>query len=117
MISILTVAQRALVALICLAVVAWSVMPAASHAPSIFETLQKHAEMIAEHGHSHGLDEDLAWALHGHSHDSADHDHSQAVLTPALTSQPFEGYRSAWRFTPAGAEPSARFRIERPPRA
>lgn len=115
--SIRTVGQRAFAALLCVAVVVWSVMPATSHAPAIFETLQEHMEMIAEHGHSHGLEEDLAWAMHGHSHDSADHDHSQAVLTPDLTSQPFEGYRSAWGFRPAADGPSAKFRIERPPRA
>lgn len=117
MISIRTVGQHAFAALLCLAIIAWSVMPAASHAPSIFETLQEHKEMIAEHGHSHGLEEDLAWAMHGHSHDSADHDHSQAVLTPDDTSQPFEGYRSSWRLRPAAAGPSTKFRIERPPRA
>jgi len=92
-------------------------MPATSHAPVIFETLQEHMEMIAEHGHSHGLEEDLAWAMHGHSHDSADHDHSQAVLTRGFLSQPFEGYRTAWRLRPALAGPSTKFRIERPPRA
>lgn len=117
MISIRTVGRRVLAALLCLAMVVWSIMPATSHAPSIFETLQEHMEMIVEHGHSHGLEEDLAWAMHGHSHDSADHDHSQAVLSPDVTSKPFEGYRSAWRLRLAAAGPSAKFRIERPPRA
>lgn len=112
-----TVGQRAFAALLCVAVVVWSVMPATSHAPAIFETLQEHMEMISEHGHSHGLEEDLAWAMHGHSHDSADHDHSQAVRTRELTSQPFEGFRSAWGLRPAVDGPSAKFRIERPPRA
>jgi len=117
MTSIITAGQRALVALLCLAIIVWSAMPVTSHAPVIFETLQEHMEMVAEHGHSHGLEEDLAWAMHGHSHDSADHDHSQAVLTHSLTSQPFEGYRTAWRLRPTQAPPSTQFRIERPPRA
>lgn len=112
-----TAGKHALAGLLSLAVVLWSVMPATSHAPVIFETLQEHMEMIAEHGHSHGLEEDLAWAMHGHSHDSADHDHSQAVLSPDAASKPFEGYRSAWRLWPAAAGPSSKFRIERPPRA
>src|SRR6056297_3991919 len=75
-----TVVNAAFATLLCLAVLLWSVVPATSHAPSVFGVLQEHAEMVAEHGHSHGLEEDLAWAMHGHSHDSVDHDHSQAVV-------------------------------------
>ncbi|WP_299822568.1 hypothetical protein [uncultured Jannaschia sp.] len=95
----------------------WTVMPATSHAPTIFETLQEHAEMIAEHGHSHGLEDDLAWAMHGHGHDSADHDHSQAVLTRDLFPQPFEDYATAWQLGAVPAGPSMAAGIERPPRA
>lgn len=47
--------RRALSALLCLSLVVWSVVPAASHAPAVFETIQDHLEMIADHGHSHGL--------------------------------------------------------------
>jgi hypothetical protein len=35
----------------------------------------------AEHGHAHGDTIDALWALHGHAHDVADHDHNWA-LTP-----------------------------------
>jgi hypothetical protein len=111
-----TAGRGAFAALLGLAVLVWSVMPATSHAPLVFETLQEHAEMVAEHGHSHGLEEDLAWAMHGHGHDSADHDHSQAVLTRGLNPQPFEGYAMAWRLDAAPPGPSMAFLIERPPR-
>jgi len=74
-----TVVNAAFATLLCLAVLLWSVVPATSHAPSVIGVLQEHAEMVAEHGHSHGLEEDLAWAMHGHSHDSIDHDHSQVL--------------------------------------
>ena len=116
MITARKIGQSTFAAFLGVAVVLWSVVPATSHAPTIFETLQEHAEMIAEHGHSHGLEEDLYWALHGHSHDSADHDHSQAMLALVGASQPFPDIRDAWRLrlSPAGA--SRVFRSERPPR-
>ena len=116
MVSARTVRQGAFAALLGLALLVWTVLPATSHAPLIFETLQEHAEMIDEHGHSHGLEEDLAWAMHGHSHDSVDHDHSQAILIPGLFPQPFDGYATAWRLDAAPAGPSMAFLIERPPR-
>ncbi|KZX99085.1 hypothetical protein A3747_20675 [Sulfitobacter sp. HI0076] len=95
---------------------ALSLMPAFSHAPLIFETIQDHAEMIAEHGHSHGLEEDLAWAMHGHGHDTADHDHSQAILIAGRISQPFQGYWDLKRPDTSDAGPWPVQRIERPPR-
>ena len=70
-----TLGRQVLAAVICLSVAIWSVLPTATHVPIVLETLQDHAEMIATHGHSHGLAEDLSWALHGHSHDEMDHDH------------------------------------------
>lgn len=56
-------------ALVCLSLVIWSLAPSASHVPYIFEVVAEHTDMIADHGHSHGFEEDLFWALHGHSHD------------------------------------------------
>lgn len=109
--------QKALAALICLSVVVWSVMPVATHAPTMLETLQDHAEMIADHGHSHGLEEDLFWAIHGHSHDAVDHDHSQAFLPLDDGSQPTAGSRDAWRLRSSQQIADRNFRIERPPRA
>ena len=72
--------RQAMALLLCLALVVWSVMPASTHTPAVLETIQDHLQMIADHGHSHGFEEDLYWAMHGHSHDVADHDHSQAFL-------------------------------------
>ncbi|MGI9356184.1 MAG: hypothetical protein ACR2PF_13610 [Rhizobiaceae bacterium] len=59
-------------ALVCLSLVVWSIVPATAHTSTVIETVQDHLEMIAEHGHSHGFEEDLYWAMHGHAHDAAD---------------------------------------------
>lgn len=111
------IGARLFAVLICAAVTLWTVSPNASHVPQVIETLQDHAEMIAEHGHSHGLEEDLIWAMHGHSHEVADHDHSHAVLmlarrktVPVETSALWHGYAPAHWAPPV-------FRLERPPRA
>lgn len=111
-----TFGKGAFAALLTLSILMWSVMPATSHAPAVFETLQEHAEMVAEHGHSHGLEEDLYWAMHGHSHDSADHDHSPAVLSLAPSPEPFAGYRDLWRLPVSADGPHRVFPIKRPPR-
>jgi len=112
-----TYGRQPIAALLCLSLVIWSVMPAATHAPTVFETIHDHLEMIADHGHSHGFEEDLYWAMHGHSHDVADHDHSQALLALGDRSQPASAYGDAWRqkASPGGGHHT--FRIERPPRA
>ncbi|SEP18071.1 hypothetical protein SAMN04490248_13312 [Salinihabitans flavidus] len=111
------IGARLFAVLTCVALALWTVSPNASHVPKVIETLQDHAEMIAEHGHSHGLEEDLIWAMHGHSHEVADHDHSQAVLmlarrgtVPVETSALWHGYVLAHWAPPV-------FRLERPPRA
>lgn len=112
-----TIGKAAFAMVICVAVLVWSVMPTTSHAPAVLDVLQEHAEMIAEHGHSHGLEEDILWAMHGHNHDSVDHDHSQAVVPcPNLSPQPLEIYKTAWRLSAATANPLRIHQIERPPR-
>lgn len=100
-----------------LALLVWSLVPAMSHAPAVFATLQEHAEEIAEHGHSHGLEEDLAWALHGHGHDGADHDHSPVLLIAARLSHPAPSYWPLARPEIAEAGPWPVQSIDRPPRA
>jgi hypothetical protein len=110
--------KAAFATLLCVAVLVWSVMPTTSHVPTVPDVLQEHSETIAEHGHSHGLEEDLAWAMHGHSHDSVDHDHSQAlVLAHDPAGQPLDIYKAAWRLSSAFAHPLRMDLIERPPRA
>jgi len=49
--------QTAFTALLCVSLLAWSVLPASTHTFSTFETLQGHVERIETHGHSHGLEE------------------------------------------------------------
>jgi len=101
----------------CVALALWTVSPNASHVPKIVETFQDHAEMIAEHGHSHGLEEDLIWAMHGHSHEVADHDHSQAVLSMARAHSGPAETSSAWHGRALAHWAPPVFRLERPPRA
>ncbi len=118
MTTIRTIGKVVLATLLCAAVIVWSVIPTTSHAPAILDVFQDHAEMIAEHGHSHGLEEDLAWAMHGHSHDSVDHDHSQAVVPrPDLSPQLLDIYKTAWRLGSDTSDPLQVYLIERPPRA
>ncbi len=109
--------RSALAALLCLSLAVWSIAPSASHIPSVFEVVADPTEMIAEHGHSHGLEEDLYWALHGHSHEVADHDHSQALLALGEGSHPSLGYRDNFRLRPSTGGPHRVYLIERPPRA
>jgi hypothetical protein len=84
--------------------------------PTALKVLQEHAEVVAEHGHSHGVQEDLYWALHGHSPDVVDHDHSQALLTVSGGSDGAAEFGEEWRLRPSSGGSSGVFRIERPPR-
>ncbi|NCO22037.1 MAG: hypothetical protein GW905_08575 [Rhodobacterales bacterium] len=45
-----TSGQDALAALLCLSLLVWAVVPAMSHASAVFDALQEHATVIAEHG-------------------------------------------------------------------
>lgn len=72
--------RQCLVGTLCLCLFVWATVPAASHTPKFLDTIQEHLQMIEEHGHSHGLELDVLWAMHGHQHDRADHDHNPAVL-------------------------------------
>lgn len=114
--AITRLGRRLLFSLACVALVVWTVAPTASHVPKIIKTLQEHAEMIASHGHSHGLEEDLIWAMHGHSHDVADHDHTQAVFTQTRTAQVSVVTRAAWRGLAFAHWSPPLYRLERPPR-
>lgn len=109
--------RQGLLAIACLALVVWSIAPSASHVPRVIETLQEHAQMIATHGHSHGLEEDLLWAMHGHSHDAADHDHSQAVLLPSRQAHSHIATKADWRGLSVEQGSPPHFRLDRPPRA
>jgi hypothetical protein len=91
-------------------------MPTPPHDTSIIEIIEQHAEMIAEHGHSHGLAEDIFWALHGHGPDVAEHDHGAATLTVPPRAQLFSLLGDSAPLLSAMAKPWIAFGIERPPR-
>lgn len=117
MASARAIGRRTFPALLCLAIVVWSVIPAVTHTPKVVQTIQDHLEMIGDHGHSHGFEEDLAWALHGHSHDVGDHDHSQVLLVTSEGSGALVSYRDRWRMQLSSRGSGRNFRIERPSRA
>ena len=115
--AFLTIFLNGMAAVLCLSLLVWTIQPVASHVPAVLDVLAEQAQMVEEHGHSHDLEEDLAWAKHGHSHDKADHDHSPAVLigSPDLHWTPVESTVEAvlpadWRSTPTAPH-------DRPPRA
>ena len=112
-----TLARRIFVGLLCLSLVVWSVAPPATHAPKVLQTINDHLEMIADHGHSHGFEEDLFWAWHGHSHDVTDHDHSQVVLSASIGVGALYVAKDTWRLRASRVDPFRDFRIDRPPRA
>ena len=112
-----TLAGRIMTALLCLSLIGWSILPSLTHVLRIAETLNEHAQMIADHGHSHGLQEDLLAALHGHSHDAVDHDHSPALAVAATSGGAWPAAQDAWRLRASQSGPHRIFRIERPPRA
>ncbi|WP_419905854.1 hypothetical protein [Kiloniella sp.] len=91
-------------------------MPSVTHSPTVLETIQDHLEQVESHGHSHGFEEDLFWAMHGHSHDVADHDHNQVFLFVSLTNNYPLLLRGPWLKVDSVAGPEGHFRIERPPR-
>lgn len=109
--------KRGFTALLCLMLIFSSFLPPSHHTPKIVETITDHLEMIADHGHSHGFLEDLFWAIHGHSHDVADHDHSQIFLV--LESKPDRPVvmRDDWKLFATDVRETSRFSIDRPPRA
>lgn len=109
--------RNAFAALLCLSLAIWSVAPAIAHASTLVDTLQEHAQMIADHGHSHGLEEDIAWAAHGHAHDVVDHDHSPAFAVVGDALQVAPRFRDGRRLAAALGDPRRIFRIDRPPRA
>lgn len=117
MTGVRTIGQMVFASVLCLSLVIWSVVPSVNHTPAVVETFQDHLELIAEHGHSHGVEHDLYWVLHGHSHDTADHDHSQALLMARAPSGAQESSRDGWRFRSSDSGEHTVFRIDRPPRA
>ena len=72
--------------------------------------------MIAVHGHSHGLAEDLLWSRHGHSHDAADHDHNQVFLPETNVRGLNVDLTGGWQMWASKYSPLSLFKIERPPR-
>ena len=106
---------RAFARLLMFSFVVWSILPSVVHAPTVLETIADHQKMIAEHGHSHGFEEDLLWAMHGHSHDAMDHDHSPVLLAQVQASTPAEN-RDIWKPGVSKNKTSLTFLIERPPR-
>ena len=108
--------QNAMAALLCLSLIFWSLQPNVGHAPTVIETVQEHLQIIAEHGHTHGFEEDLLWAMHGHSHDGADHDHSQMVIPEPENALSLASLSDDRVFGRVPGGPTKNYGIDRPPR-
>ncbi|MEP2706307.1 MAG: hypothetical protein ABJN98_09285 [Roseibium sp.] len=108
--------RQSLAALLCFSLFAWTTFPAASHTPKFLDTIHDHFQMIEDHGHSHGLDIDILWAMHGHQHDLADHDHNAAVLVKLGRKADHVFERELWRLPPQDATSVIIHPPRRPPR-
>ena len=116
MLTMRTIGGRAFKLVLMVSFVTFSVMSSMYHAPSVSDEIEAHLAMTTEHGHSHGLEEDLLRAMHGHSHDVYDHDHSTVWL--ALSSSTLGvDRRDSWQPAVSEQKSSLTFLIERPPRA
>ncbi|MBO6890544.1 MAG: hypothetical protein JJ866_01275 [Roseibium sp.] len=108
--------RQLLAGLVCACVFVWTTVPSSSHTPKFLETVQDHLQMIEDHGHSHGLELDLLWAMHGHQHDLADHDHNTADLVKSGPKSHLDFDKSSWRLPASDASSVLVFPPERPPR-
>lgn len=72
--------------------------------------------MIEDHGHSHGLELDVLWAMHGHQHDRADHDHNPAVLVFTAPRNVHLHEQTRWQLPLADATSITLHPPKRPPR-
>ncbi|MEM9629762.1 MAG: hypothetical protein AAGA50_00455 [Pseudomonadota bacterium] len=109
--------RRLLAALVCLSIAVWTVSPTVAHAPKFLETVQDQLQMIEDHGHSHGEEIDILWAMHGHQHDVADHDHHSVDLIRLAGGPAAHFGRDDWLITPSDGGPARIYLLERPPRA
>jgi hypothetical protein len=100
---------------VALSFVFWSVIPSTPHVPTALETIQQHLEMVEEHGHSHGFEKDFWWAMHGHQHDTNDHDHSPLYIVFTKVSTRDVGIDSWGMFIPTTKVPPF-YKIRRPPK-
>ena len=100
---------------VALSFVIWSVVPSTPHVPNVLETIEQHLEMVAEHGHSHGFEEDFWWAMHGHQHDVTDHDHSPLYIVFAKINSRDVGADNWQTFVPRTKVPPF-YKIKRPPK-
>lgn len=109
--------RRIVLLCMCGAFLLSAVRPDLGHLPNLLDVLSEHTETALDHGHSHGVEEDVFDALQGHAHGLGDHEQVPdllAVATVGNTSQVFVGYRSTRL---PDASPAPIFLFERPPRS
>ena len=110
--------RLALVLLLSVAIVSWSVVSSVSHTTFVVSDLEHHHhdEDVSGHGHSNSEAEDLWWALHGHSDDKADHDHSTFYIHNAAKAEARDFRYAVWLLPTMRAVSGALKPPERPPR-
>ncbi|MEO1190130.1 MAG: hypothetical protein AAFY02_00095 [Pseudomonadota bacterium] len=102
--------------LMCLALALWSIAPAFGHSPHVVAETPHQVEEIADQGQADASIADRLWASHGHSHESADHDHGKAIANLGPSSLSPLAFGSPWQLLPSLDWPGPVIRIERPPR-
>lgn len=107
-------AARWVAALCCLLALLWALPSATVHVPG--PPSERQPIMVMEHGHAHSPAMDLLWAMHGHSHEVMDHDHSPAIPPLASTALPVREPVTVVADRVSEGGPATVYRIERPPR-
>jgi hypothetical protein len=92
------------------------VMSTPSNILSIIVYLEKNAELIANHERSHGIPKGIFWALRGHNHDVAKHDHGTSMFSRPPRVQVNLRPRDIEYAIVSLESPWIEIRIERPPR-
>ncbi len=108
--------RHAFIAMMVLCVFAWSVAPSFTHSANYLLSVSERSQIMGDHGHSHGEALDNYWALHGHSHDAVDHDHSSAILFLVAEAESVVRFRLPDALEPFLDKPDPIYRLDRPPR-
>lgn len=94
-----------------------AVRPDLGHLPNLLGVLSEHAETELDHGHSHGLEEDIFTALRGHAHGLGDHEHVPDLLPVATVRDIPQVFASYLGTRLPDASPAPVFLFEKPPRS
>ncbi len=110
--------RLALALLLSVYIATWSTVYSVGHTSFIISDLQHHlhSEDVSDHNHIHSEAENIWWALHGHDHDQADHDHSTFYIHHFAKTELRDFQYTKWRLPITHAVSGDVKLPERPPR-